>query len=202
MDAATSSTSSLPSSLTTLVLVIWEINGIALIGFGTPNGPAARKLLRVPVRAGLLRAPRQQGESSRKLQSGTESEFDLSAPLNPVILPATEADGNNDDQGTNNDNMIIIIVAVVATAVVCITTICISITAVCCLRRPAKREYRDDHEEETSRQRRIASNGRGDGGNKSTRTLQSSSDSSSTRSGRSLQSKDNEDREERPKGRF
>jgi hypothetical protein len=162
-----------------------EINGIALIGLGTPNGPVARKLLRVPVRAGLLRSPRQQQESSRQLQSETESEFDLSAPLNPAIPPATEADGNDGNQGTNSDDMIIVLVAVVAAVFVCITTICISIMAVCCLRRPVKIVYRDDYEEEeTSRECRIARSGRGDGVNKSTRTLQSSYDSS-----RSLESK-------------
>jgi hypothetical protein len=94
-----------------------EVNGIALIGFGTqrfgaPKTGSVRKLLRVPVR-GLLRAAaaaadEEETSSARFLQSpaaaaGTESEFGgLSCRLAPALIEPTVTDDEPDNNNNNN----------------------------------------------------------------------------------------------------
>jgi hypothetical protein len=156
-----------------------EVNGIALIGFGTPTG-AARKLIRVPVR-GLLRAAAAGEATARHLQQeppagGTESEFDLSFQLNPTTVPAAAEDDNNNQ--SSNSNTIVIIVAVV------VVIICVALAVMVCVfffyyRRNDKE--RGERREEQPPQIRRSGGGSGDG--KSTRSLQKTSSGGSVESG-------------------
>jgi hypothetical protein len=123
-----------------------EVNGIALIGFGTPTA-GGRKLIRVPVR-GLLRAAAstmaQDASTARVLQSppaagaaGTESEFGLSFSLAPVLEPTVtdEPPPSNNDNSSNTA-----IIAAVVVVFVCIAMCTIVACLFMCLRRRDDRE--------------------------------------------------------------